>query len=441
MQKALARLQAMRDIPECLRDTFGGGGYERQLQALEAELNAARSAARGSKSLKEQLDGKQAFTKRMEKKAAAADAAGRALQEQLVALNAEAESHRKTVAEAHAEWDTAKAELAVLSARYRAELTLGAASGAAPDGTPNVTLGANVTNILQALCKIVAPGQILQACGGDQQIADSLPTQTAELLADAARQMPPPCRLLPPTKSCSGSLKSASRPSENLRSWPLTQTMSPWPRLLPAPKQLMPKQFAGKCVQERDVKRVQASGRSLPSFRSGCHLGATGPTIAELEGEAEMPLCGSKPPQAECHLVSVAIPQATPSPNPAGGKQQGGTPLVEPTVAHQVSVAVPQAPPWPNPAGGKQQQLRLTLKRLEGEAEKPFCGSKLPPTAPGRNLFKVNRGLLTTLLMLCIWVGILCDEARGTRVGQASHPGPRASCLNNPPRDSMSMKI
>jgi hypothetical protein len=190
-------LQAMRDMPECLRDTFGEGGYVRQLQALEAELNGARSAARGTKSLKEQLAGKQLFAKRMEKKASAADAAGLALQEQLVALNAEIENHRKTVAKAQAEWDTAKTELAVLSARYHAELTLGASSGAAPDRPKTVTLGANVANILQGLCKIVAPEQILEACGGDQQVADSLSTQTAEFLAEAARQLPPP--LLAPT--------------------------------------------------------------------------------------------------------------------------------------------------------------------------------------------------------------------------------------------------
>jgi DNA repair exonuclease SbcCD ATPase subunit len=192
VQSALVRLQAMRDIPECVRDAFGEGGYQRQLQALEEELHAARSAARETKSLKEQLDGKQSFTKRMEKKAAAADATGLALQAKLVALNAQIEEHKGTTTKAHAEWETAKSELAALSAKYHAELTLGAATVAAPGRRQTIKLDANVANILQGLCRIVEPAQILQACGGDQQVADSLANQTAELLEEAAQQVSPP---------------------------------------------------------------------------------------------------------------------------------------------------------------------------------------------------------------------------------------------------------
>ena len=193
VQSAFARLQAMRDIPECVRDTFGEGGYQRQVDALETELNAARSAARGSKSLKDQLPGKEAFVKRMEKKAATADAASIALQGKLVALKAEIEEQSQAAARANAEYKIAKTELATLSAKYHAELTLGVAADAAvPSSTQQVTLGVNVAHILQGLCKIVEPAQILTACGGDQQVADNFAAQTMELLADAARQVPPP---------------------------------------------------------------------------------------------------------------------------------------------------------------------------------------------------------------------------------------------------------
>jgi chromosome segregation ATPase len=112
------------------------------------------------------------------------------LQQQQAELQKQVEVAEAAKKEAAEEVERAKARMVEIASKMFAELQ--SATVAAPSRRQTIKLDANVANILQGLCRIVEPAQILQACGGDQQVADSLANQTAELLEEAAQQVSPP---------------------------------------------------------------------------------------------------------------------------------------------------------------------------------------------------------------------------------------------------------